>query len=256
MLRFWIFLFVAQTIPLTTHAHEFWIESERLLIPQDAHMEPVLMIGEHPEGQAYAFQPQAYALVIWSGPGAQVELSRLPLSAPDPSRAAFAPGLHSLSVSTYPQKLTYASLDDFRAFLKEIGKEDLIATDTYELPADGEVHETYRRFSKTIVHFSDRSGEDGRTGLMREWVWQDGGFTLFENNKPSADQKTHVSCASGPFPSATTEFALFTDRNGTITPPLPEEGRCLINTVFVEYDAVADRWRSDWVSLFLLTPGN
>lgn len=254
MFRYLFLLAATQSFAGTAFAHEFWIEPKGLLIPEGGKMEAVLMIGEHPEGQEYAFQPQAYAQAIWAGPNGQIELSRLPLSAPEPSFNAVVPGLHSLSVATYPQKLTYASMDELRKFLAESGQKGLISSGVYNVPADGKIRETYRRYSKTLVHFAKRVGKDRRVGLQREWVWEDDVFRLYKRGRPHPGQKTTVSCSIGPFPVTATRIVLHTDKSGAINPILPPKGRCLINTIIVDYDSQADQWRSDWVSLYFRSP--
>ncbi len=247
-------LVLSQTVAMAAHAHEFWVEPDRMMIPEGGVMVPVLTIGEQLSGETYRFQPQAYAQAIWSGPADQVDFSRWPLSGPKPAFRAFAPGLHSVAVATFPQKLTYATADDFHAFLAEVGREDLWPWETDSPAAPIQIRETYRRYAKTIVHFTARTGMDRRVGLRREWVWDTDAFVLFDREAPKANQKTKVTCRTGPAPQAVTEIHMVTGQDGTIRPALPSGGRCLINTVFMEKDAGQDMWKSDWVSLFLLVP--
>ncbi|WP_432817353.1 hypothetical protein [Sulfitobacter sp. JB4-11] len=254
MLRILGLLIVAQTCAAAVAAHEFWIEPRQMLIEAGGSVAPVLKIGEHPQAQTYAFQPRAYAQAVWTGPGAQLDLSRLPLSAPKPALHAFAPGLHSLAVSTYPQKLTYASPEHFERFVREIGREDLLLSTNVDPVFGREVKESYRRYAKTIVHFADRRGKDRRIGLSREWVWQGDTFRLFDGKAPKVAQKARVICSIGPAPQAVTEQELHTNADGNIRPVLPQNGRCLINTVFLEYDDHAGHWTSDWVSLYFMAP--
>ncbi|MEO0378836.1 MAG: hypothetical protein AAF252_01110 [Pseudomonadota bacterium] len=251
MFRYMVLISFFQTFAGATSAHEFWIEPKEMFMSENTPMQPVLMIGEHPDGQAYRFQPQAYAQTLWSGPKNQVELSRLPLSGPAFEFDGFGPGLHSLAVSTFPQELTYDSADQFRAFLAEIGQEDLLSSAQHGPVEEGNINESYRRYAKTLVHFADQQGEDRRVGLQREWVWKDGAFKLFDGDHPKAGQKTQVYCRSGLSPEAMTTLTFVTDDEGAIKPDLPRDARCLINAVFLRYDSVVAKWRSDWVSLFL-----
>ncbi len=172
-----------------------------------------------------------------------------PLSKSDLSLSAQAQGLHILAVASFGQSLTYPTQAEFISFAQGIGAGDVLAQ---QLPLvaepDGSIGETYRRFSKTLVHFGEKQGRDRRLGLQYEWVKSDGRFTLLAHGAVAPHHPADLFCEGRD--GVVTEHRLQTDTDGQVAPDTANAKRCLINAVFLSAPDARGHWASDWVSLF------
>ncbi|KMW59419.1 hypothetical protein AIOL_004401 [Candidatus Rhodobacter oscarellae] len=243
---------IFQTAFLTpAQAHEFWIRSPAQVLALDATLTPEVWIGEDLAGQRFPFQPRAYEIARWIGPKTEQSLQNQKLAERDASLRAFSEGLHILAVTSFNQRLIYNKQDKFLKFVRDIGAEAALEGVSPLSDEDGKIRETYRRLSKTLVHFGTRSGKDRRVGLHHEWVQTETGFQLFSASSDTAGQPAALFCR-------TPDGRLFTDRLRTdadghvnVTPPKGSE--CLINTVFLFPPTDGSAWHSDWTSTFFWT---
>lgn len=192
-------------------------------------------------------------MALWVGPKQARELNRDHPSGSIPSLEAMGDGLHVLAVASLPQLLVYESEAEFREFADEIRAQGVLA-DASVTGTDGRVRESYRRFSKTLVFFGEKRGEDKRVGLAHEWVKSGDKFTLFSEGDPVTDQPVTLFCRTNHSGHQhIREHRLRTDDQGSVAPALPLSSACLVNAVFLEPGAAEGQWKSDWVSLFLGT---
>ncbi|MFL4470142.1 DUF4198 domain-containing protein [Tateyamaria armeniaca] len=225
------------------HAHEFWIEPtvSGTQVTVEVH------VGEHFEGEVFPFEPRAYETALWVGPETRQALHTRPLAQRDLSLAAQGEGLHVLAIASFGQTLRHPSLQDFKEFADSIGANHVLREIPPVADEDGRLRETYRRFSKTLVHFGERRDEDRRLGLQYEWVQGSDGFTLYSGGTPAAHHPVDVFCRQADM--QVRESRLRTDDTGNVAPSVKPAERCLINAVFLRPHEDGRRWSSDWVSL-------
>lgn len=234
-------------------AHEFWIEPQDFILPAGGAFKPQVRVGEHLDGRAFAFAARGYETALWVGPDQTRVRVGDDLEGPSAHLRAMGKGLHVLAVASFPQQLVYESEAEFRDFVTEIDAESTVIGGAVTTP-DGRLHESYRRFSKTLVHFGEKTGVDTRIGLAREWVKTGNSFTLFRDSAPVPSQPVTLFCRlKHPGHHHIKELKMMTDTQGTITPILPPASTCLINTVFLDPTATIGHWKSDWVSMLLGT---
>lgn len=218
-----------------------------MALPAEGRFEAQVLIGEELTGIRYPFEPRAFEMAIWAGPERVQDLSRLPLNRGAPALRPMGGGLHALVVQAYPQRHRYADKSDFLDFVQSVGLAGRLNTDHPGIAADGSVAETYRRISKTLVHFGPDTGADRRYGTDHEWVRQPGGFRLYSGSGILADQPVMLACRN----EATQIVAiksLETDAEGRVAPSFPDDLTCLLNTVLLKRQADGS-WFSDWVSI-------
>ncbi|MEM9637768.1 MAG: hypothetical protein AAGA94_08990 [Pseudomonadota bacterium] len=240
--------------PQITGAHDFWMEPNAFLLDRDAALSVTVRIGENLEGAVFPFDPRAYKYAFWRGDGSTLDLALVPLRSPVKTLAPLGNGLHSLTVSSFPQSFTYASQDDLRRFLQSVGQEHLLASELGRGLPDTEIGEAYKRSSKLLVHFGEISGADMRIGRDREWVAQENGFVLFDQTGVAADHPVQVYCKGDGPTSHADRYETRTDALGAVDPVLPANASCLLNAVFVEFGRGDSDLKSDWVSLYFRTP--
>ncbi len=242
--------FVIGSLALTgeLNAHEFWIEPSVLMPAPDEELNVQVYVGEDFEGTRFPFQPRAYAAAYWVGPKAIQPLHARPLAQGDLPLSAQGNGLHILAVASFGSTLTYNSLEEFEGFAAEIGASAVLADSPPQAEQDGTLNETYRRFSKTLVHFGSKTGTDKRLGLEYEWVKSDEGLTLFSALGRVPHHPIDVFCHQ---PNGQDwHQRLRTDSAGQVSPDVPKAKRCLINAVFLKQPKSSKSWSSDWVSMF------
>ena len=234
-----------------TSAHEFWLEPEQMMLDRADTASITVQIGEGLMGETYPFQPRAYQSALWVGPNGVLSLHRQPISAGDMALTVLGDGMHILAVASYGQQLTYPSLDAFHTFAREIGAAPVLSTFPPVAETDGTVRETYRRFSKTYVHFGARIGSDLRLGLAREWVMTPAGFRLFDGPAPAARHTVDLWCrATG---DDVKHMRVLTGDDGRIPMNPPVASRCLLNAVFLDPPQAGGTWSSDWASAYWLS---
>ena len=245
-------LFALWLTTAPTAAHEFWIEPQGFTLPAGGVFQPQVRVGEHLGGRTFPLDAGGYETVLWVGPGQSKMLAGQGLAGKLPVLHAMGEGLHVLAVASYPQTHVYETEAEFRDFVAEIRAESALAN----LPANakgGTLEESYRRFSKTLVHFGEEKGEDKRIGLAREWVKSGESFTLLFDSAPVPHQPVTLLCRTAHSGhDHVTEIELTTDAEGTVNPDLPHASTCLLNTVFLQ-KSNKGQWSSDWVSMFWQT---
>ena len=224
----------------TGEAHEFWIEPTAFLFENGETAAADVVVGERLVGTRFPFEPRGYAKAIWAGPDGATDLSRLALARGPLSLSQKGEGLHILAVESFPQRLTYDTPADFESFARSVGQADALR----HVSVEGPVSETYRRLSKTLVHFGLAKGQDRRIGLAREWVSDGTSFQLFDGTEPVGDQAVFLFCRRDQ--QEPTAVALRTNGEGRVSPHPPSGATCLLNTVFLTFDR---HWQSDWVSI-------
>ncbi|WP_298914491.1 hypothetical protein [uncultured Roseobacter sp.] len=246
-------LLTAMILGGMAEAHEYWLEPSAFLLEPDEELSVTVRVGEALEGRTFPFDPRAYKAVIWAGARDQVDLSAQQVRAKVSELQPFGNGLHSLTVSSYDQTLTYKNRNDLLSFLKSVGQEALIEElSDQDLPATS-ITEMYRRSSKLLVHFGTLDGEDSRRSLSREWVAMGNGFVLFDQDGVAANQSVQILCRSQETGAVSMSLTMKTHAAGQVSPRLPERSVCLLNSVFVEPGGAKSDLKSDWVSLHFKT---
>ncbi|MEL6883899.1 MAG: DUF4198 domain-containing protein [Pseudomonadota bacterium] len=235
------------TFSIAVRAHEFWIEPTMMQPARDAELHVQVRVGEHFDGDVFPFQPRAYQAAYWVGPASVQALHTQPLGQDNLTLTAQGDGLHVLAVASFGSRLIHDNLQDFEAFAAEIGASAVLAGTPPHAERDGTLHETYRRFSKTLVHFGARTGADRRLGLEYEWVQSRSGFTLFTPQGPVPHHPVDVFCRQSD--QQVRQQRLHTNADGQVTPDTANGDRCLINAVFLKAPTSSRRWTSDWVSM-------
>jgi hypothetical protein len=225
-------------------AHEFWIVPN-LGDGRPAQVTFAVHIGEGLQGEVYPFIPAGYERAVWATPEGEHSLLDV-----RPVQGALAvqtgaSGLYAMGVSSFPQTLEHVSQQVFLEYVADIGA---------ELPASqgaaGTLREKYRRRAKTLVRVGTALADDRPLGLPYEWLRSDGRFTLaVPEGVAVPGRATDLTCrdASG----RVQETRLMTDATGAVTPKLPADGTCLLNTVILSKQE--NHWFSDWVSVFFET---
>ncbi|MGZ2256666.1 hypothetical protein [Roseobacter sp. A03A-229] len=239
--------------PASAPAHEFWLQPSSFLLAPDELLSVTVRIGEDLDGTAFRFDPRAYRSAKWSGSDQAVELSALPSRADFEGLPAYGTGLHSLTVSSFEQKLTYRSQNELRRFLTSVGQQDLLETPAGRRLPQTQVQERYTRSSKLLVHFGAVEGADAGTTDRREWVALEDSFVLFDRDGVAANQPVQIYCKTQAEPNVVARRDSRTGHGGRISPKLPSNATCLLNAVFVELSESAGDLTSDWVSLFFRT---
>ncbi|WP_299044397.1 DUF4198 domain-containing protein [uncultured Tateyamaria sp.] len=230
------------------YAHEFWIEPSVLMPALDEKLNVQVRVGEHFEGELFPFQPRAYEAAYWIGPETVLPLHTQPLAQRDLSLSAQGDGLHILAIASFGRTLTYTSLSEFEAFAAEVGASAVLAGVQLQAEQDGTLQETYRRFSKMLVHFGSKSGADKRLGLEYEWVQSDKGIALFSPQGRVPHHPVDLFCRQSN--GQVRQHRLYTDSTGQVLPDVAMAERCMINAVFLTPSKTSKRWSSDWVSMF------
>lgn len=245
-----LIFFVAGCLTLSseTFAHEFWIEPSAMTPALEDELNMEVRVGESLEGDVFPFQPRAYQAAYWVGPETVQALHTRLLAQDDLAMTAQRDGLHILAVASFGRRLSYPSLQDFEAFAAEIGATAVLADSPPTVQEDGHLHETYRRFAKTLVHFGTKKGADRRLGLEYEWVQSKTGFTLFSPQGAVPHHPVDVFCRQPDF--RVRQQRLHTNLDGHLTPDTRNADRCLINAIFLTPPNASQGWTSDWVSLF------
>jgi len=229
-------------------AHEFWIEPSSTMPAVDAELTMQVRVGEHFQGDIFPFQPRAYETAYWVGPETVRVLQTKPLARGDLTLSAEGRGLHMLAVSSFGRRLSYASVEDFVAFAKDVGAGDVVSAVPPKGGHDGTLSETYRRFSKTLVHFGIRRGSDRRLGLDYEWVQSEESMTLFAPLGVVPRHAVDVFCR---LPDTQVRHQrLYTDKGGRIAPDTFNATQCMASTVFLTPPAAGQSWISNWVSVY------
>ncbi len=239
--------------PASVDAHEFWLQPNAFVLAPESSVSVTVRIGENLEGQPFPFDPRAYRSAMWSGPAQAVELSGLPSRAEFTGLPAYGAGLHSLTVSSFEQSLTYRDQNDLLHFLKSVGQKDLLMSAAGQGLPRKQIRERYMRSSKVIVHFGPVTGADTRVSKGREWVALDDGFVLFDHERVAEEQEVQIYCKTRNDDHPVIRQNIRTRRDGRISPDLPPNATCLLNAVFVELAGSGSDLTSDWVSLLFQT---
>ncbi|WP_299409676.1 DUF4198 domain-containing protein [uncultured Roseobacter sp.] len=235
------------------NAHEYWLEPDAFMLDPQAALSVTVRIGENLEGRPYPFDPRAYRYAVWSSPECRADLSGQSVRGGLQELQAFGTGLHSLTVSSFEQSLTYPSQDKLLQFLKSVGQEALLTSPAAKTLPDAQITEHYRRSSKLLVHFGAMRGADRRVGSDREWVAVEDGFILHDRHGVIANHPVQIYCRSPQGASAVARQEVTTDGQGKIFLPLPPASQCLLNAVIIELEGAYSDLESDWVSLYLQT---
>ena len=248
MFRHAAYLLAAGLVAWPVAAHEFWIEPQAMRLAMDDTLRPVVNIGTEFDGIEHPFDPRAYRQVIWTAAQSFVGTNGARVDRPKVAFTAQAPGLHVLAVESNPQVLSHASNTEFLAYIEEVGLSGHLDTTDPGLVPGGPVIERYQRFSKTLVHFGNRVGEDIRVGLQYEWVQQDDGLQLFAKGEPRADHPAFLFCRQDGQNSVELN-SYRTDAQGYIYPSIEARDLCLLNATFVTRQ-IDRSWLSAWTSIF------
>ncbi len=240
--------------PASVVAHEFWLQPDAFVLEPGASVSIIVRIGEDLVGRPFPFDPRAYRSALWSGPERKVELSSLPSRAEFNGLPAYGTGLHSLTVSSFEQSLTYRDLTELQRFLKSVGQEELLMSVAGQSLPRTQITESYARSSKVLVHFGQVEGRDTRVSTGREWVALEDGFILFNNDGGAGGHEVQIYCKTQSDNHAVIRQDTRTRSDGHIFPDLPPDAMCLLNAVFVELTGSGSDLTSDWVSLLLQTP--
>ncbi len=229
-------------------AHEFWIEPSNTMPAVDAELTMQVRVGEHFQGDIFPFQPRAYETAYWVGPETVRALQAQPLAQGDLTLPAEGNGLHILAVASFGRRLSYARVEDFIAFAQDVGARDVLSAVPPKGARDGTLSETYRRFSKTLVHFGFRRGSDRRLGLDYEWVHSEDSLTLFAPLGVAPRHTVDLFCR---LPDKRIRHQrLYTDNRGRVFPDTSSATQCMISAVFLTPPADGQSWASNWVSIF------
>lgn len=242
--------------PFVASAHEFWLEPDTFSPQMSSSLVVTVRVGENLDGRRFPFDPRAYKYAFWSGPDGRLDIGRQPVSAQLHGLSAFGEGLHSLVVSSFHQSLTYETENDLRNFLQSIGQEDVLETPAGKNLPTTRITEKYKRSSKLLVHFGSKKGADSRVGMDREWVAIESGFVLFDLMGVAAGHPVEMQCRTDAEIDGIVRQTMFTDENGRLDPDFPRDHQCLLNAVFIGFDAEKSNFTSDWVSLFFRTSEN
>jgi hypothetical protein len=229
-------------LALPAQAHEFWIAPQALQVEPGAVLQPKVRIGEQLDGSAFRFDPRAYAQALWVGPDFATVLNTRRLAEGDVTLKARRPGLHILAVASFPQTHIHATREKFDAYVNA----ERLRLAAPVVPQNGQIRETYSRFSKTLVRFGKGSGQDRRIGLAREWVRSGDIFTLYQGATPLPGQPARLMCRMPD--GAVQQSLLVTDAKGQTPAPKGTARECLLNAVILE--PRGKDWHSDWVSTF------
>lgn len=241
-------LLICLSIANSAKAHEFWLEPTEIdNQTQERSLDVKVFVGENFEGNVYPFEPRAYAAAYWIGPTKTEALHLRPLSDRDLALDIQDDGLHTLAVVSYGTGLVHETVDDFRAFAREVGAESSIAKDRPIPDQDGGVRETYRRFSKLLVRYGQADAADMRHGFEYEWVKSPLGLQLFARDHVVKHHPVDLFCRSSDFKVAYKRSV--TDARGQVPFVSGEFDRCLANTVFLTSSRSGREWSSAWVSL-------
>lgn len=256
-------------LPLTTQAHEFWIEPTHYMVE---HGEPIvarLKVGQKLVGAPQVYLPQRFeAFNLSNGDDTQAVTSRMG-NDPAVNQTAATQGLHILSYISTDSNVTYEDAATFTKFLKAEGIDWVLAAHKQRgLPEQG-FTEAYQRFAKSLVQIGQPTPEnsnDRALGLRFELI--------AEKNPYSSDQAIPIRLEWQGKPFTDAHINVFRRHNGTLSTAqlrTDQDGRALLehqpgdyllNAVHMidptdtEDTATANSvvWKSLWASLTFQIP--
>lgn len=252
-------------LPISTSAHEMWIEPSQYTIEMGDTLFANEKVGRKFKGNSYAYLDSNFEyLNITVGDKTREVRSRLG-DLPTIQEKTSESGLHIITARTTASELIYEKAEKFTNFLNEDGLPWVFAEHKKRGLPDKGFKEIYYRNPKSLVKVGHGKGQDRPLGMEFEWVVENNPYTSKENikaqllwqGKPAANM--HVNVFNKPKHKSTTsemiKTSLTTDANGKVEIPRAKGGLFLINSVKMtqpddkttkETGAV---WESVWASL-------
>lgn len=253
-------------LPVTTNAHEFWIDPMAYEVPSGGTLVAALRVGE-----TFAGAEQSYL---------ERNFSRFDMRCGDtldpvPGRAGDRPALNvaaprdGLCVIVHQTKdytLTYTQWQKFVNFVEHKDFEGVLDRHAERgLPESGFV-ELYSRYAKSLIAVGDGAGADTEVGLVTEIVAEANPYTddvtgglpiqVLYNGAPRVDAQVELFARP---PEGEVEVTLHrTDAEGRVTLPVQPGYSYLADAVVLrplEPEAEKDPvWESLWASLTFAVP--
>lgn len=202
-----IIVLIMSALPITTHAHEFWIEPTHYQLDKGEPIVARLKVGQKLVGTPQVYLPKRFeAFDITTNDTTHAVTSRMG-NDPAVNQAAETAGLHILSYVSKDSTVTYDDAATFTGFLKAEGIEWVLAEHEKRGLPDTGFTEAYQRFAKSLVQVGKENAEastqgnnDRVLGLRFELIAESNPYTseaalpiqLLWEGKPFADAQINV----------------------------------------------------------------
>ena len=158
-------------------AHEFWIEPEGFVIPDEAPVLAQTLVGTKLKGATYSYNPRNFKrFEIVTSAGVEPVEGRLG-DKPALNMVPEGTGLATIVHVTRDYSLTYTEWEKFLTFVEH--KDFTWALDRHLERGLGQerVRERYSRHAKSLVALGDGAGADREVGLLTEIVAEANPYT-------------------------------------------------------------------------------
>jgi len=258
-----IFIILLLSLPL--NAHEYWLQPGKFIFSEGETIQINIKTGQQFKGNSHAYLPdEVETMNLYVGDVTRKITPRFG-AYPAIAKSTLGKGLHLFAVTSQPTNLTYTEPGKFKKFTQDEGLDWVLqAHKKRGLPMVG-FTESFRRYTKTLVHVENSNGEDKKVGLTFEWVLQPRlakaentplTAKLWWQGKPFANKYFRVFIrAQGKL----TETTSITDEAGLATFQFIPNAEYLLNSVHMvlpdkktleDSDVV---WDSRWASLTFKT---
>lgn len=260
----YLWLALALLSAQSLEAHEYWISLDDYTVEPGDLVSARLMVGQMMEGNELPRLSRQIKSFEYYAPGGPEQATGREGDRPAFSYKAAQPGLHIIAQETLPLDLTFDTFEEFRAYLDYEGLQRFAAIHLEKGLPQGDISETYARYTKALVQVGSVKPNDKDRVL---------GYTyelVALANPYAAQDVLPVKLLWQGQPEANTQISIFrkqhdnvertlisTDQTGRADIPLNQAGgEYLLNAVHLEEPSGnGPSWRSSWASMtFALSP--
>lgn len=243
-------------------AHEFWIEPQNHVLPENAPIRADLKVGQNFSGAVFPYLPDRFQNFTLTGARSTRPIDSVIGDIPAVNTEPLGSGLQIIAYHSMADRLKFDNMDEFSVYVAYEGNSWAVAKHReLGLPESG-FTEAYTRCAKALVQVgAGAGGSDRAVGMPLEIVALNSPYgatpaqavtvVLLREGAPMAGQQINVFLKDGLKNTAGNPQSYVTDAEGRALIDVSRPGRYLLNAVWMRPagPGVGVAWESYWASL-------